>query len=134
MNWFKKQLNKLFLNDRDDDDEYYEEEPFDEQEYSNYRETTTEQHQQKRSSFRFPLIDDYEKEVSSTPKNFDQEVNEFRDSRNITDYYQKNAISKVYDVEVSGIRELLEKRQRSKGNTSGVNYSSSIRKVEKRRN
>ncbi|MEL4025863.1 DNA translocase FtsK [Lysinibacillus endophyticus] len=132
MNWFKKQLNKLFLNDRDDDDEYYEEEPFDEQEYSNYRETTTEQHQQKRSSFRFPLIDDYEKEVSSTPKNFDQEVNEFRDSRNITDYYQKNAISKVYDVEVSGIRELLEKRQRSKGNTSGVNYSSSIRKVEKK--
>nr|WP_301286025.1 DNA translocase FtsK [Lysinibacillus endophyticus] len=125
-------MNKLFLNDRDDDDEYYEEEPFDEQEYSNYRETTTEQHQQKRSSFRFPLIDDYEKEVSSTPKNFDQEVNEFRDSRNITDYYQKNAISKVYDVEVSGIRELLEKRQRSKGNTSGVNYSSSIRKVEKK--
>ena len=133
MNWFKKQLNKLFLHDREDDDDYYEEEPHDDQEYSNYvNETTAEPTQQKRSSFRFPLIDDYEKDVSSTPKNRDQEVNDSRNSRNVTDYYQKNAISQVYDVEVSGIRELLEKRQRSKGNTLVANYSTSIRRVDKK--
>ncbi|SOC03394.1 DNA translocase FtsK [Ureibacillus xyleni] len=135
MNWFKKQLNKLFLNDREDDEEYYEDEIHEDTDHSIKTNEKIEHTESKRSSFRFPLIEDYELDETPLQNDFGQEVNEPRNNKNITDYYyQKNAISKVYDVEVSGIRELLENRQRNsnKGKSTPINYNSTIRRVEKK--
>lgn len=117
MNWFKKQINKIL-----NKDEYeYEYEEF----YEDYEEEQTEQlHMQqeqpmtKQKTFRFPLIDDDEEGVVSQTRQkemFDQVEND--------DYYgqiedlslpkhlnQHIVDSSVYDVDVTGIRDLLANR------------------------
>ncbi|HWK23771.1 MAG TPA: DNA translocase FtsK [Ureibacillus sp.] len=136
MNWFKKQINRLFDSDIDDE-EYYEEDVFEE-------EIATKKHheisqmdddsQNTRNRFKFPLIADEEMEIpieSREPNhtdNNDQFASRFETTKKDMKYfYQPNAISKVYDVEVSGIRELLEKRQRMKGKASIINRADSTR-------
>lgn len=142
LNWFKKQLNKLFDSDIEDE-QYYEELDYEDENSNSYTKEISNVEQQdhtKRSSFRFPLIADNEMELSK-PIQPSGEVNkrEFLNDRlaeKSTDYpknfYQQNAISKVYEVEVSGIRELLEKRQRIKGYSNVLSHNTTkIRKVEK---
>ncbi|TSI03074.1 DNA translocase FtsK [Lysinibacillus sp. BW-2-10] len=128
MNWFKKQFNKLFSSDIEEE-EYYEEEQFDEVPIN---EQTQEQ---KRSSFRFPLIEDSGRQ-DLPPKQTDvietYEETTKRNRQQESYFYQKGATSKVYDVESSGLRELLENRQRNKGRSTDVKtYPSPIRKSEK---
>ncbi len=120
MNWFKKQINK-FINK---EDEYYEYEEY----YDGYEEEQTEQlHTQnevpmaKQKTFRFPLIDDDESGTSYTPQKemFDQMGND--DYGQIGDLSLPKHLnhhivdSSVYDVEVSGIRDLLANRSKRTG-------------------
>ncbi|MDN4493713.1 DNA translocase FtsK [Ureibacillus aquaedulcis] len=144
MNWFKKQMNKLFDNDIDEE-EYYEDEEFEEFEEQislNFHEDgqINEGYQNKRKSFKFPIIADNEVELppgdaqTVYPESQNQLSNRFDETKRDSKYfYQPNAISKVYDVEVSGIRDLLEKRQRIKGHSNVFNHKEStlIRRVEK---
>lgn len=126
MNWFKKQINKIL-----NKDEYeYEYEEF----YEDYGEEQAEQlHTQQeapmtKQTFRFPLIDDDEEGVVSQapPKEmFNQIEND--------DYYgqiedlslpkhlnQHIVDSSVYDVDVSGIRDLLANRSKRTGRKTTV--------------
>jgi len=127
VNWFKKQINKIL-----NKDEYeYEYEEF----YEDYGEEQAEQlHTQqeapmtKQKTFRFPLIDDDEEGVVSQapPKEmFNQIEND--------DYYgqiedlslpkhlnQHIVDSSVYDVDVSGIRDLLANRSKRTGRKTTV--------------
>ncbi|UKJ44464.1 DNA translocase FtsK [Lysinibacillus sp. ACHW1.5] len=120
MNWFKKQISK-FINKEDEDYEY-------EEYYEDYGEVQSEQlHTQKeppiakQKTFRFPLIDDNEGEASYTSSN------EMYDQMEDDDYGQIGDLSlpkhlnhhivdsSVYDVEVSGIRDLLANRSKRTG-------------------
>jgi len=120
VNWFKKQISK-FINK---EDEYYEYEEY----YDGYEEEQTEQlHTQnevpmaKQKTFRFPLIDDDESGTSYTPQKemFDQMGND--DYGQIGDLSLPKHLnhhivdSSVYDVEVSGIRDLLANRSKRTG-------------------
>jgi len=148
MNWFKKQINKLFDNDDIDDEEYYEEEFYEEQIGIENKKTDNQmenenENDSKRKSFKFPLIADEEAELpaeSAHMFNLEEQnriSNKFEEVRRDSRYfYQPNAITKVYDVEVSGIRDLLEKRQRIKGHSTVINRqeSTKIRRVERVKN
>ena len=120
MNWFKKQISK-FINKEDEDYEY-------EEYYEDYGEVQSEQlHTQKeppiakQKTFRFPLIDDDEGEASYTHSK------EMFDQMEDDDYGQIGDLSlpkhlnhhivdsSVYDVEVSGIRDLLANRSKRTG-------------------
>lgn len=125
MNWFKKQINK-FINKDDSEYEYEYEEM-----YENYDEQT-EQHVKeapasKQKTFRFPLIEDME--ISPSPTSTSQPKESFNQMED--DYYGQiedlslpkhlnNHIvdSSVYDVEVSGIRDLLANRSKRTGRTT----------------
>lgn len=127
MNWFKKQLNKL-LYDEIENEEYYEEEYYeDERRKSITNDELIEEDnvQNIRKSFRFPLIDDEEmggkKHSNQHFTAYEQQgihtnIHQVNGKSNY--FYQPNAISEVFDVEVSGIRELLEKRQNGKGSST----------------
>lgn len=140
MNWFKKQISKLFDNDIEDE-EYYEKEEFEEQNSTDLEEVGRNTDiQNKRKSFKFPIIADEEIEspLQSTQSLNQESQNELskrldESKRESKYFYQPNAISKVFDVEVSGIRDLLEKRQRIKGHSNVINHqeSTKIRRVEK---
>nr|WP_106780472.1 DNA translocase FtsK [Lysinibacillus timonensis] len=104
MNWFKKKFNRFFYENIEEEiveniDEIEMDEPI-----------TEENSKSSRRSFRFPIIADDEIEQIKT----DYQNNY---SNQITDYYQseKKHSPVVYDVEVSGIRELLEQRANNKG-------------------
>ncbi|MFC7684339.1 DNA translocase FtsK [Ureibacillus sp. GCM10028918] len=135
MNWFKKQINKLFDNDIDDVEEYYEDEIIEEQisaSIENVDGQIDEDIPNKRKSFKFPIIGDNEMESpleanqSYHSQSLNQVFDSFEEKKKDTKYfYQPNAISKVFDVEVSGIRDLLEKRQRIKGHSNVINRQES---------
>jgi S-DNA-T family DNA segregation ATPase FtsK/SpoIIIE len=120
VNWFKKQISK-FINKEDEDYEY-------EEYYEDYGEVQSEQlhtHKEppmaKQKTFRFPLIDDDEGGTSYTPSK------EMFDQMDEDDYGQIGDLSlpkhlnhhivdsSVYDVEVSGIRDLLANRSKRTG-------------------
>lgn len=99
-----------------------------------------DENQNKKKSFKFPIIADGDMESpieSSRSANNDSHnriTSKFEESkREMKYFYQPNAISKVYDVEVSGIRDLLEKRQRIKGHSNVINRqeSTKLRRIEK---
>lgn len=120
MNWFKKQISK-FINKEDEDYEY-------EEYYEDYGEVQSEQlHTQKeppiskQKTFRFPLIDDDEGEASytSSKEMFDQmeddeygQIGELSLPKHLNHHIVD---SSVYDVEVSGIRDLLANRSKRTG-------------------
>ncbi|MGE8034860.1 DNA translocase FtsK [Lysinibacillus sp. NPDC093692] len=112
-----------FLNKDDNDYEYeefyedYEEEQSEQQ--NSFKETTAA----KQKTFRFPLIDDDE---FSTPPSSKEAFNQMDDvfSEQIEDLslprHLNNHIvdSSVYDIEISGIRELLANRTKRTGRTT----------------
>jgi len=124
VNWFKKQISK-FINKDDNDYEY-------EDMYENYEEQTEQQHVKelpasKQKTFRFPLIEDME--ISPSPKSTSQPKDAFNQMED--DYYgqiedlslpkhlNKHIVdASVYDVEVSGIQELLANRSKRTGRTT----------------
>ncbi|EAZ85931.1 DNA translocase FtsK [Lysinibacillus fusiformis] len=127
MNWFKKQINKIL-----NKDEYeYEYEEF----YEDYGEEQAEQlHTQqdapmtKQKTFRFPLIDDDEEGVVSQapPKEMFNQVENDDYYGQIEDLSLPKHLnhhivdSSVYDVDVSGIRDLLASRSKRTGRKTTV--------------
>lgn len=127
MNWFKKQINKIL-----NKDEYeYEYEEF----YEDYEEEQAEQlHTQqdapmtKQKTFRFPLIDDDEEGVVSQapPKEMFNQVENDDYYGQIEDLSLPKHLnhhivdSSVYDVDVSGIRDLLASRSKRTGRKTTV--------------
>ncbi|PJO41644.1 DNA translocase FtsK [Lysinibacillus xylanilyticus] len=125
MNWFKKQMDK-FLNKDDNDYEYeefyedYEEEQS--EQLHSYKETTVA----KQKTFRFPLIEDEEFSASPSTPPSKEVFNQMDDaySGQIEDLslprHLNNHIvdSSVYDIEVSGIRDLLANRTKRTGRTT----------------
>jgi len=124
VNWLKKQINKI-LNKDDNDDEY---EAF----YGDYEEELSEQlhsHKEttiaKQKTFRFPLIEDEEFSASPSAPPSKEAFNQIDDasSGQIEDLslprHLNNHIvdSSVYDIEVSGIRDLLANRTKRTGRT-----------------
>ncbi|MFJ7920202.1 DNA translocase FtsK [Lysinibacillus fusiformis] len=127
MNWFKKQINKIL-----NKDEYeYEYEEF----YEDYGEEQAEQlHNRqeapmtKQKTFRFPLIDDDEEGVVSQvpPKEMFNQVENDDYYGQIEDLSLPKHLnhhivdSSVYDVDVSGIRDLLASRSKRTGRKTTV--------------
>ncbi|WP_342472158.1 DNA translocase FtsK [Metasolibacillus sp. FSL H7-0170] len=110
MNWFKKQINKILYTDEQYDE--YEQEV-------EQNEQFTQQPQMKKTTFRFPLIADEELiEKKPAPQamqqrqmdNIEIDQSTFELPRHLREEQQE-----IYDVEVSGIRELLARRQKNKG-------------------
>ena len=115
MNWFKKKINELFHNDNEEYDAYeeYEEEVFEEFE----EERPTE----RKSSFRFPLISDEEiipPAVQQSPKTKIAPAGSGEEKPLELPKHLQYASSKVYDVEVQGIRDLLEQRKQRTGRSN----------------
>ncbi len=110
MKWLKKQFNKIFLT-VDEDDIELEQWEIENQE-ANISQTDA---QQPKKKFVFPVVEDHEQ--------FDKKPATYNETNHIVDgkltlpthIRQDGGISKVYDVEVSGIRELLERRKSSTG-------------------
>ncbi|MFT9820415.1 DNA translocase FtsK [Lysinibacillus sp. NPDC056185] len=125
MNWLKKQVNKI-LNKDDNDYEYeefyddYEEEQS--EQLPSYKEATVA----KQKTFRFPLIEDEEFSASPSSPPSKEAFNQMDDtySGQIEDLslprHLNNHIvdSSVYDIEVSGIRDLLANRTKRTGRTT----------------
>ncbi|WP_107842077.1 DNA translocase FtsK [Metasolibacillus meyeri] len=110
MNWFKKQMNKIL----------YTDEQYDEYELDNEQQERFEQPQQaKKTAFRFPLIAD-EELVEKKPAPQQRQTNHKETTTSSTFELPKHlqGEQEVYDVEVSGIRELLARRQKSRGQTN----------------
>lgn len=136
MNWLKKQINKLL--DKNEENESYEDQ-YDEYEQDfPQQQQTVNVTQQKQRTFRFPLIEDEEIIPSYEPKQ-----KEAFNQMNDTYYGQHEDLSlpkhlnnhivdsSVYDVEISGIRELLENRTKRTGRTT-ITRSQSIQESSTR--
>ena len=112
MKWLKKQFNKIFfaVEEEEHDLEQWE---LDEQE-----EQIEKEAQQPKKKFVFPVVDDHEQ--FEKKKATSNETNHIVDGKLTlpTHIKQDGGISKVYDVEVSGIRDLLERRKSSSGRTT----------------
>ncbi|MFJ3386128.1 hypothetical protein ACIPKN_00310, partial [Lysinibacillus sp. NPDC086135] len=124
MNWLKKQMNK-FLNKDDNDYEYeefyedYEEEQS--QQLHSYKETTIA----KQKTFRFPLIEDEEFSASPSPSSkaaFNQMDDAYSgqiEDLSLPKHLNNHIVdSSLYDIEVSGIRDLLANRTKRTGRTT----------------
>ncbi|WP_107951291.1 DNA translocase FtsK [Lysinibacillus parviboronicapiens] len=119
MNWFKKQIDKIINRDE------YEYEYEDDYDYENYQEQQvqqqpTETSATKQKAFRFPLIEDEEIEPLTESKemfiqNDDNYYGQIEDLSLPKHLHNHIVDSRVYDVEVSGIRELLENRTKRTG-------------------
>ena len=123
MKWLKKQFNKVFFAIEEEDLEYYEEDvqiaqPTEPQIHNE------QQHIEQKKKFNFPLVKD-EETFTKLPKEEDTETSYYENGKlQLPNHLkQDGGVSKVYDIEVSGIRDLLERRQKS-GNSSRVVYSS----------
>lgn len=110
MKWLKKQFNKIFLSGEDETDlEYWENEEYEEN-LEQQQDT-----QQPKKKFIFPVVDDYVQFDKKTK--IDNDTNHIVNGKLTLPKHlkQDGGISKVYDVEVSGIRELLDRRKSSSG-------------------
>lgn len=118
MNWFKKKINELFHNDNEQYDEYEE---YVEEDFEEYQE---EQPKERKTSFRFPLIAD-EEIIPHAPKQTHKTQAAHTSSSSEEKPLElpkhlQHASSKVYDVEVQGIRDLLERRQQRTGHSNVI--------------
>ncbi|WP_336046983.1 DNA translocase FtsK [Solibacillus ferritrahens] len=136
MSWIKNKFNKLFKMD------LYEE--YDEQEsYTNT--DTNEQNKvqpdfneqadrdRKKKAFRFPLIEDEFKEAEQKEEQ-QRQTTSFYDEDNeklsLPSYLQKSSAGReIYDVEVSGIGELLERRRKGKGHSNVIQKNDPVRRM-----
>lgn len=121
----------------DSDEEYdeYEESPKSD-EIHQTKQTQQQKYQEEneapKNTFRFPLIeDDYEETVKQddgqrkTTRFYDDEKEELT----LPNYLQKHTAKEVYDVEISGIRDLLERRRKGKGHTNVVHTRDPVRRM-----
>ena len=109
MKWLKRQFNKLFIAE-----EEYEKEQIDFEELEIGDEQTS-QHPPKKK-FVFPLVDDYEQFNKKTITKQPDTNYPIEEKLSLPNHLkQDGGISEVYEVEVSGIRELLERRRSGPG-------------------
>lgn len=122
----------------DPDEEYdeYEESPksdeIDQTKQSQAQQNYYEEPDAPKKTFRFPLIeDDYEEaakqdnEQRQTTRFYDDD----KEKLTLPNYLQKHTAKEVYDVEVSGIRDLLERRRKGKGHTNVVHTRDPVRRL-----
>lgn len=142
MSWIKNQFNKFFKMDHEEqyDDEhdvdYYNEQQIKPQKQEAYEQPKSLQQDQhtKTQSFRFPLIDD---EVFEEPKQRTVQeptttryYEEEKEKLTLPDYLQKPVQNTSYDGEVSGIRDLLERRRKGRGHSNVIRSQDDVpRKV-----
>ena len=128
MKWFKKQFNKFFyINDEEQEEQYdtYEEYETDDHVVKDHFQ---QQSQPRKSTFRFPLISD-EEVLPESPKQPMTETIVSKDKKNLElPKYLQQPTSHVYDVEVSGIRELLERRQKGRGYSQVIRSNNKLAK------
>ncbi|MEK4386905.1 DNA translocase FtsK [Solibacillus sp. FSL W7-1464] len=135
MSWIKNKFNKLFKMDSDEEYDEYEESPKSD-EIHQTKQTQQQKYQEEneapKNTFRFPLIeDDYEETVKQddgqrkTTRFYDDEKEELT----LPNYLQKHTAKEVYDVEISGIRDLLERRRKGKGHTNVVHTRDPVRRM-----
>lgn len=147
MSWIKHQFNKLFKMDEieeyEDDRTYYyeeEEETIDRQKGQYGGLKAVQSNESSRSqSFRFPLIEDevYEEaepQVQYVQRNQSVSRKEYYNDDDaplkLPNHLQKQETNVSYDGEVSGIRELLERRRKGRGYSNVIRSSDDIsRKV-----
>lgn len=137
MSWIKNKLNKLFkLDPNDEYDAYdeYTEAPEVERSQQQVQANVYEEMEPPKKTFRFPLIDDeLEQEQSVNSQVQHQKTTRFYDEDNeklsLPNYLQKAQTQEVYDVEVSGIRDLLERRRKGKGQSSVIQTSENLRRL-----
>ncbi|KOY81351.1 DNA translocase FtsK [Lysinibacillus macroides] len=127
MNWFKKQINKI-LNKEDDEydyEEYYED-------YEQEQQVQSEPPVAKQKTFRFPLIDDEEvmSQQPSQKEAFDYIEDDYYgqiEDLSLPKHLNHHIVdSRVYDVEVSGIRELLANRSKRTGRKTTMPRSQAV--------
>ncbi|MEG0381183.1 MAG: hypothetical protein RR603_05730, partial [Kurthia sp.] len=134
MSWIKNQINKFLYKDTDEE---YEDDEF---EYSSENKDAQYEgphvvhntSQSSRTAFRFPLIDDeaivtteQPKQPQQEPQKYEQQNNNYNNNVSIDElklpqYLQKPTPDTVYDIEVSGIRDLLERRQKGRGQSNVI--------------
>lgn len=136
MSWIKNKFNKLFKMDSDEEYDEYDDFPktdeIDLTKQSQAQQNYYEEPNAPKKAFRFPLIeDDYEEttkqdnEQRQTTRFYDDDKEELT----LPNYLQKHTAKEVYDVEVSGIRDLLERRRKGKGRTNVVHTRDPVRRL-----
>ncbi|MEK5077700.1 DNA translocase FtsK [Solibacillus sp. FSL W7-1436] len=136
MSWIKNKFNKLFKMDSEEEYDEYEQSPksdeIDQTKQSQATGNYYEEPDAPKKAFRFPLIeDDYDEaakqkdEQRQTTRFYDDDKEELT----LPNYLQKHTAKEVYDVEVSGIRDLLERRRKGKGHTNVVHTRDPVRRL-----
>ena len=98
---------------------------------SNYNEQADRDRPKK--AFRFPLIEDEFKEAAQKEEQ-QRQTTSFYDEDNeklsLPNYLQKSTAGReIYDVEVSGIGELLERRRKGKGHSNVIQKNDPVRRL-----
>lgn len=120
MNWFKRKLDKILNRDDYEYEEYYEEYEEQPQQQQSIKETQAPS----QKAFRFPLIDDEPElpQPASQPKEMFNQMDDVYgqiEDLSLPKHLNHQVVdSRVYDIEVSGIRELLENRSKRTGRTT----------------
>lgn len=136
MSWIKNKFNKLFKMDPDEEyddfEEYTKTDEIDQTKQTQTQQSYFEETDAPKKTFRFPLIeDDYEE--TAKQENEQRQTTRFYDDDNekltLPNYLQKHTAHDVYDVEVSGIRDLLERRRKGKGHTNVVRSREPVRRL-----
>ncbi|MGE7980841.1 DNA translocase FtsK [Solibacillus sp. NPDC093137] len=136
MSWIKNKFNKLFNMDSDEEYDEYDDSPkmdeIDQTKQSQAQQNYYEEPDAPKKAFRFPLIeDDYEETVKQ--ENEQRQTTRFYDDDKeeltLPNYLQKHTAKEVYEVEVSGIRDLLERRRKGKGHTNVVHTRDPVRRL-----
>lgn len=133
MSWIKSQFNKLFKLDENDDYEEYVEDIEQPAQQTNERQRDFyEEAQQPKKTFRFPLIDD-ENEAPIQRQTVEPQSTSYYDEDraklSLPNHLQRRPTNEILDVEVSGIRDLLERRRKGKGHSDVIRTPEPIRKV-----
>lgn len=136
MSWIKNKFNRLFKMEQDEEYDDYEEytksDEIDQTKQTQAQQNYYEEAEPPKKTFRFPLIeDDYEE--TAKQENEQRQTTRFYDDDNekltLPNYLKKQTAHEVYDVEVSGIRDLLERRRKGKGHTNVVHTREPVRRL-----
>lgn len=116
----------------DDYEEYSQLDDINQSKQTEAQQNYQEEKEAPKKAFRFPLIeDDYEE--TANQENEQRQTTRFYDDDKekltLPNYLQKHTVQEVYDVEVSGIRDLLERRRKGKGQTNVVHTRDPVRRL-----
>lgn len=116
----------------DDYEEYSQLDDINQSKQTEAQQNYQEEKEAPKKAFRFPLIeDDYEE--TANQENEQRQTTRFYDDDKekltLPNYLQKHTVQEVYDVEVSGIRDLLERRRKGKGQTNIVHTRDPVRRL-----